>query len=30
VEGIASVNGRLILVLNLGNLLNFSEPLAAA
>ena len=30
VEGIASVNGRLILVLNLENLLNFSEPLVAA
>ena len=30
VEGIASVDGRLILVLNLGNLLNFSEPLVAA
>ena len=30
VEGIASVNGRLIVVLNLENLLNFSEPLAAA
>ena len=30
VEGIASVNGRLILVLNLANLLEFSEPLVAA
>ncbi len=30
VEGIASLNGRLILVLNLESLLNFSEPLAAA
>ncbi len=30
VEGIASLNGRLILVLNLENLLNFSEPLVAA
>ena len=30
VEGIASLNGRLILVLNLDNLLNFSEPLIAA
>jgi purine-binding chemotaxis protein CheW len=30
VEGIASVNGRLILVLNLENLLNFSGPLIAA
>ena len=30
VEGIASVNDRLILVLNLENLLNFSEPLVAA
>ena len=30
VEGIASINGRLILVLTLGNLLNFSEPLVAA
>ena len=30
VDGIASVNGRLILVLNLANLLNFSEPLVAA
>jgi len=29
VEGIASVNGRLILVLNLANLLEFSEPLVA-
>ena len=30
VEGVASVNGRLILVLKLDNLLNFSEPLVAA
>jgi purine-binding chemotaxis protein CheW len=30
VEGIASVNGRLILVLNLENLLTFPEPLVAA
>lgn len=30
VEGIASVNGRLILVLNLDTLLNFTEPLVAA
>ena len=30
VEGIASVDGRLILVLNLANLLEFSEPLVAA
>jgi len=30
VEGIASVNGRLILVLNLENLLEFSVPLVAA
>jgi purine-binding chemotaxis protein CheW len=30
VEGVASVNGRLILVLKLHNLLNFSEPLVAA
>src|SRR4051812_28136250 len=30
VEGVASVHGRLILVLNLHNLLNFSEPLVAA
>jgi purine-binding chemotaxis protein CheW len=30
VDGIASLNGRLILVLNLTNLLNFSEPLIAA
>lgn len=30
VEGIAAVNGRLILVLNLTNLLEFSEPLVAA
>ena len=30
VEGIASVNGRLILLLNLANLLEFAEPLVAA
>ena len=30
VEGIASLNGRLILVLNLENLLEFSAPLVAA
>ena len=30
VEGIASLNGRLILVLNLENLLDFSVPLVAA
>lgn len=30
VEGIASMNGRLILVLNLDNLLEFSAPLVAA
>lgn len=30
VEGIASINGRLILVLKLGHLLNASEPLVAA
>lgn len=30
VEGIASLNGRLILVLNLENLLEFSTPLVAA
>ncbi len=30
VEGIASLNGRLILVLNLENLLDFSAPLVAA
>jgi purine-binding chemotaxis protein CheW len=30
VEGVASVNGRLILVLKLEHLLNFSEPLVAA
>jgi purine-binding chemotaxis protein CheW len=30
VEGIASLNGRLILVLNLANLLEFSAPLVAA
>ena len=30
VEGIASLNGRLILVLDLENLLNFSGPLVAA
>ena len=30
IEGIASVSGRLILVLDLDNLLNFSEPLVAA
>lgn len=30
IEGIASVKGRLILVLDLENLLNFSEPLVAA
>jgi purine-binding chemotaxis protein CheW len=30
VDGIASVNDRLILVLNLEHLLNFSEPLIAA
>ena len=30
VEGIASINGRLMLVLKLDNLLNFSEPLVAA
>ena len=30
VEGIASLNGRLILVLNLDNLLEFSAPLVAA
>jgi purine-binding chemotaxis protein CheW len=30
VEGIASLNGRLILVLKLDTLLNFSEPLVAA
>ena len=30
IEGIASLNGRLILVLKLDNLLNFSEPLVAA
>ena len=30
VEGIATLRGRLILVLNLEKLLNFSEPLAAA
>ena len=30
VKGIASVKGRLILVLDLENLLNFSEPLVAA
>ena len=30
VDGIASLNGRLILVLNLESLLNFSEPLIAA
>jgi purine-binding chemotaxis protein CheW len=30
IEGIASLNGRLILVLNLERLLNFAEPLVAA
>ena len=30
VEGIVSINGRLILVLNLDNLLEFSAPLVAA
>ena len=30
IEGVASLNGRLILVLNLERLLNFSEPLVAA
>ena len=30
VEGIASVNGRLILVLNIENLLDFAVPLVAA
>ena len=30
IEGIASLNGRLILVLNLENLLDFSAPLVAA
>ena len=30
VEGIASMNGRMILVLNLENLLTFSEPLIPA
>jgi len=30
IEGIASLNGRLILVLNLENLLEFSAPLVAA
>ena len=30
IEGIASVNGRLVLVLDLEQLLNFSEPLVAA
>jgi purine-binding chemotaxis protein CheW len=30
IEGVASLNGRLILVLNLERLLNFAEPLVAA
>jgi purine-binding chemotaxis protein CheW len=30
VEGIASIGGRLILILNLEQLLNFAEPLVAA
>jgi purine-binding chemotaxis protein CheW len=30
VDGVASVDGRLILVVNLEQLVNFSEPLAAA
>ena len=30
IEGIASLNGRLILILNLERLLNFAEPLVAA